>query len=161
ALIADDASYNNDAAATSGTISFSSPDLSWTGDLAPGGTATITYSITVATPDAGDKLIINSVSSTDAGSNCPPGSTDLDCRVPVPVLPPGLETVQSADTATATPGQVVHYTITATNIGQIPYTGASLSESLSGVLDDASYNGGSATAGTVSFGSPVLTWTGD
>ena len=57
---------------------------------------------------------------------------------------------------------MVHYTVTVTNSGQTAYTGAALTDSLSGVLDDASYNGdASATAGSVSFASPNLTWTGN
>ena len=35
----DDAAYNGDAAATAGTVSYTSPVLTWTGDLAPGATA--------------------------------------------------------------------------------------------------------------------------
>ena len=66
-----DAAYNGDAAATAGTVSYSSPDLTWTGDLAVGATATITYSVTVDNPDTGDKLLSNVVTSNAVGSNCP------------------------------------------------------------------------------------------
>ena len=59
-----DAIYNGDAAATSGSLSFTSPILTWTGDLAPGAAAVITYTVTVNNPDTGDKLVINTVSST-------------------------------------------------------------------------------------------------
>jgi hypothetical protein len=56
----------------------------------------------------------------------------------------------------------VGYTITVTDSGQTPYTGATVTDSLSGVLGDAAYNGdAAATAGTVSYASPVLTWTGN
>ena len=42
-----------------------------------------------------------------------------------------------------------------TDTGQTPYTGASLTDPLAGVLDDAAYNNdAAATAGTVSFTSP-------
>jgi uncharacterized repeat protein (TIGR01451 family) len=162
ALTADDAVYNSDAAASRGTVSFASSTLTWTGNLGPGESATITYSITVADPDTGDSVIINAVSSAAAGSTCPPGSHDPACRVAVTVLTPGLDVIQSTDVSTAVPGQVVTYTITATNTGQTPYTGVSFDEGLSGVLDDASYDGdASADAGSVSFSSPLLTWTGD
>ena len=43
-----------------------------------------------------------------------------------------------------------------------PYTGATLTDSLTGVLGDATYDDdATATAGAVSFTSPDLTWTGD
>ena len=53
----DDASYGGDATATSGTVGYVSPNLTWTGDLAPGGTAIITFSATVSNPDSGDKTL--------------------------------------------------------------------------------------------------------
>ena len=164
---ADDAGYDGDAAATAGSLSYASPVLTWTGNLAPGAAAVITYTVTVNNPDTGDKLLINSVSSTATGSSCPPGSVAAACLVTVAVLTPALTIVTAAVTtsgsnAVATPGGVVTYTITVTNTGQVPYAGASLSDPLTGVLDDAAYNGdAAATAGTVSYASPVLSWTGD
>jgi uncharacterized repeat protein (TIGR01451 family) len=167
AQLSDDAAYDGNATATTGSLSFASPVLTWTGDLAPGASAVITYTVTVNSPDTGDKLVINSVSSTATGSSCPPGSVSAACRVTVPVLTPALTIAQatattSGNSAVAVPGGVVSYTVTVTNTGQVPYTGASLTDPLSGVLDDAAYNGdAAATAGTVTFTSPVLTWTGD
>ena len=62
----------------------------------------------------------------------------------------------TAGTSTAVPGGTVHYTVTATNSGTVAYTGATFTDALSDVLDDASYNGdASATAGTVA--SPART----
>ena len=46
----------------------------------------------------------------------------------------------------------MQYTITVTNSGQAAYTGASITDSLSGVLDDAAYNGDAAAT----TGSAVL-----
>ncbi len=136
--------------------------LTWTGDLSPGDSATITYSVTVNNPDTGDKLLINTVSSSAAGSSCPPGTTSAPCQVTVPVLTPGLTIVKTASTATAVPGQAVTYTVTVTDSGQTPYAGAAVTDSLAGVLDDAAYNGdAAATAGAVSYASPNLTWTGN
>ncbi len=157
----DDATYNGDAATTTGSLSFTSPNLTWTGDLAPAASAVITYTVTVNNPDTGDKLVINSVSSTAAGSTCPPGSITTACRVTVSVLTPALTITKTASTATATPGSTVSYTITVANTGQTPYSGATVTDPLTGVLDDAAYNGNAAaTTGSVSFTSPTLTWTG-
>ena len=157
----DDAAYNNNAAATAGTVSYTSPSLTWTGTLAVGATATITYSVTVASPDTGNHSLVSFVTSAAAGSNCPSGGTDPRCSSTVPVLVPGLNVAVTANTASTTPGSVVRYTVVADNTGQTTDTGVSFTDALAGVLDDAAYNGdAAATAGTVSFASPNLTWTG-
>ena len=78
----DDAGYDNNASATAGAVSYASPDLTWTGDLAPGGTAVITYSVTVHDPDTGDKLVITTATSAAAGSSCPPGTRPAPARSP-------------------------------------------------------------------------------
>ena len=128
----DDAGYNGDAAATAGSVSYSSPNLTWTGNLAPGASATITFSVTVNNPDTGNKTLASTITSATAGSNCPSGSTDPRCASTVTVLVPGLTIAVSANTGTATPGSVVQYTVTVTNTGQTAYTGAAFSDSLSG-----------------------------
>ena len=157
--VLDDAAYNGNAAATAGTVSFASPNLTWTGNLAAGATATITFSVTVSNPDTGNKILASTITSATAGTNCPSGGTDARCTATVTVQ--GLTITSTASTASATPGTAVQYTVTVTNSGQAAYTGASISDSLAGVLDDAVYNGdAAATAGTVSYTSPNLTWTG-
>ena len=62
-----DAAYNGDAAATAGSVSYAAPNLTWTGNLSPGGSATITYSVTVNNPDTGGQVLANTVTSTTAG----------------------------------------------------------------------------------------------
>jgi uncharacterized repeat protein (TIGR01451 family) len=158
----DDANYNSDAAATSGSVSFTSPNLTWTGNLAVGATVTITFSMTVKNPDTGDKVIVTTITSAATGNNCPSGSTDSRCSNSVQVQVPGLTIVASAGSSTTAPGATVSYTITVTNSGDIAYTGATFTDALPAVLDDATYNGNaSATSGAVSFTSPNLTWTGN
>ncbi len=57
---------------------------------------------------------------------------------------------------------MIGYTVTVTDTGQTPYTGATFTDSLAGALDDASYDGdAAATAGSVTYSSPNLTWTGN
>ena len=156
-----DAAYNGDAAATAGSVSYASPVLTWTGDLTPGQTATITFTVTVNNPDTGSKDLLGAVSSAAAGSSCPPGSTAAGCSTSVVVLTPALTITTAAVPATATPGATVAYTVTVTDTGQTRYTGATLTDPLTGVLGDAAYNGdAAATAGTVTYASPALTWTG-
>ena len=158
----DDATYNGDAVTTAGSVTYSSPNLTWTGNLAVGATATITFSVTVNTPDTGDKVIVTAITSSTVGSSCPAGGSNPGCTVTVAGLTPALTIAATANSGTTTPGAVVSYTVTVTDSGQTPYTGASASVSLAGVLDDAAYNGNAgATVGTVSFASPTLTWTGN
>ena len=52
-------------------------------------------------------------------------------------LVPALTITKTASVSTATPGSTVGYTITVDNTGQTPYSGASVTDSLAGVLDDA------------------------
>ena len=50
AQMLDDAAYDGNAATSTGTLSYASPVLTWTGSLAPGATATVTFSVTVNNP---------------------------------------------------------------------------------------------------------------
>jgi uncharacterized repeat protein (TIGR01451 family) len=159
--VLDDATYDGNATATAGAVSYAAPTLSWIGDLAPGETATITYSVTARTDGTGDKTAVNPVSSTTVGSTCPPASGTRACRSTVLVLTPALTLVATADLASATLGSTVTYTVRATNSGQTPYPAASYTVPLAGVLDDAAYNGdATATGGTVGYAAGTLSWTG-
>jgi uncharacterized repeat protein (TIGR01451 family) len=170
--VLDDANYNNDAHATAGTVSFTTPNLTWTGALSIGQTATITYSVTAhSSADAHDATLTDAVTSSTPGNNCPSGSTDPHCSTTVTVAAPApiatqssvpaLTIAKSADAASVVPGGTVHYTITVADTGQTSYPGAALTDPLTGVLDDATYNyDARASAGTVSFTTPNLTWTG-
>ena len=122
AQMLDDATYNGDASATAGTVSYAAPVLTWTGDLAPGGSAVITFTITVNSPDTGDKLVITTAASAAAGSSCPPGTTSSPCQLVVPVLTPALTIVNRGQQRAPrwTPGVEVTYSITVTDTGQTP-----------------------------------------
>ncbi|MEK8104135.1 hypothetical protein NKG94_01545 [Micromonospora sp. M12] len=102
------------------------------------------------------------ISSAVPGNNCPTGGTDPACTATTTILIPALTVLKTADRATTVPGGTVGYTITVTNVGETAYTGATVADSLAGLLDDATYNGdASASSGVVSYGAPILTWTGD
>jgi uncharacterized repeat protein (TIGR01451 family) len=156
----DDASYQNDAAATSGAVSYAAPTLGWSGTLPVGGSATITYSVKVFVPVAGDGILTNVVVTPPGlGGNCATGSTDPDCTTITDVR--AYSVSKTASTATVLPGGVVSYAITVRNTGQVDYTTAapaSLSDDLSAITDDASYNG-DATNGAAVAGS-TLSWSG-
>ena len=128
-------------------MSYTSPVLSWTGALAPGGTATITYTITVNNPDTGDKHLINTVTSASR-AHLPARRHQPRVHRHRHDLIPALTITSTATPATATPGGTVTYTLTVADTGQTPYTGATFTDPLAGVLDDAAYNGDATAAAT-------------
>ncbi|MEU0691451.1 DUF11 domain-containing protein [Streptomyces uncialis] len=75
----DDARYNGDARASSGTVRYDNPELFWSGALAPGASATVTFSVTVNARTFGNLKLDNTVVSDAPGSNCPEGSRDARC----------------------------------------------------------------------------------
>ena len=79
-------------------------------------------------PDTGDKVLVTAVTSSTVGSTCPPGGQNPGCTVTVAGLTPALTIAQTASSGTTTPGAVVHYTVTVTDSGQTPYTGASAAD---------------------------------
>jgi len=157
----DDASFDHDHSATSGTVSFTEPRVAWSGDVAAGQTVTVTYGVTVNDPPAGDLRLSGELVGPE-GSNCEAGSADRACGNLGGIGLPLLYVLMTADSETAAPGQTVAYTITAGNVGNATYPDAALTGELSRVLDDAVYNGDArTTSGTVSYGAPKLTWAGD
>jgi uncharacterized repeat protein (TIGR01451 family) len=158
----DDADYAGDAAASVGTVGYASPVLSWSGDLAVGQSATITYSVVVRDPASGDKSMVNAVASSTVGNTCPEATGNTACRATVTILTPELTITATTSAATTVPDEVVGYTITATNTGQTTYPAATISIPLSGIIDDAAYGGNaSATIGAVVLSGSTLTWTGE
>ncbi|MCU1479009.1 MAG: hypothetical protein JWQ64_3702, partial [Subtercola sp.] len=160
-----DADYNLDATVTGGgTLGFTSPTLVWSGALAVGASARITYSITVHDPTLGDKVITNTVTSNAPGSTCTAQTTVPECTAVVRVLVPALLMSISADRATVVAGSAVRYTITLTNTGETVYQPATAVQPLDGILDEAHYNDdASATGGgtvALSDDGTSLVWVG-
>jgi hypothetical protein len=113
-----DAAYNGNAAASTGTISYASPVLTWTGDLATGQTATITYSVTVNNPDTGGQVLANTAVSAAAGSTCPSGSTSPGCTTTVTVVSGILSITApaSASLGSADPGGTISASLGAVQV---------------------------------------------
>jgi hypothetical protein len=103
------AAYDNDATASAGTVSYARPVLTWTGDLAPGATATITYSVTVSNPETGSTTMANTATSHATGSNCPTGTTGGQCTVTVGIVSGVLSITApaSADLGAGPPGGTI------------------------------------------------------
>ncbi|MDQ0614159.1 putative repeat protein (TIGR01451 family)/LPXTG-motif cell wall-anchored protein [Microbacterium sp. W4I4] len=154
--VLDDASYNGDA--TGGAV-FADPTLSWSGALAVGETRTITYSVTVGDASAGGDRRLNNAVITTNGGDCPAGTDNVACNVRIPS---GAYTVvKTASESEVEPGETITYTVTVSNTGQVDYTAAepaSFKDDLSGVLDDAAYNGDATGGATLSGG--TLSWEG-
>lgn len=160
--VLDDADYNGDATASVGTVNVAGSGLSWNGTVPVGGTATITYSVTVKTPPAGDQQLTNTVTS----DGCVPvnGQTS-DCTTTHPV---GAYTVSKTSDpvsgSTVIPGQKITYTVHVKQTGAGALTGVTATDDLSKVLDDAAFNNdATASAGTATFDATAktLAWTGD
>jgi len=159
--VLDDAVYNGDAVSSdSSPVSYTDPELSWSGPLGIGDTVTITYSVTVNDPATGDGQLHNAVvTPPGAGGNCAVDSTDPACTADVPAA--SFTVAKSASATSAYPGDVVTYTVSVTNTGRVAYTAAqpaSFTDDLSRVLDDATYNGDVSAGGAVV--GDTLTWSG-
>jgi large repetitive protein len=160
--VLDDATYAIAAVASTGDVELTGSTLTWTGDLALGATAIITYSVTTKFPATGDRTLTNTVASSSPGANCLPAGTDPGCTSTVTVLVPALTVTKTADTLEVVDSGTVHYNITAKNTGEADYTAAVLTDSLVDVLGDATYDeNAAANAGNVGFAGQTLTWTGD
>ena len=128
----DNATYNGDAAAVltgigtiAGTVSFDGSTLSWAGDVPAAGSVTLTYSVTVNSPDTtGNQILASTVTSASTGSNCGSGSADPRCTTTVTVSALAIDAAFSP--AAVTPGGTVVATTTITNTGQTPYYGISV-----------------------------------
>lgn len=143
-----------------------------TGDEATGGagsTTTVTATVRVLPSAAGSIVNTASVSALDPAAP----TTTLSAQGTDTDQLQRLTVAKSSDAAAAgaRAGDVVTYTVTLTNNGTADYTGgnpARLVDDMSGVLDDATFVGGSAEA-TVDGGDPtavadpangLLSWSG-
>lgn len=152
--VLDDATFNGDATASSGLLSFDpeTEALSWSGNLAVGEVVTITYSVTVT--GEGDGVLDNAVTSDKCEDSCVTTHTIGGFVFAKVADPVSGETVRT--------GQRITYTVTVTQTGVGPVTGADVTDDLSGVLDDATWNDTAvASSGTVARSGNSLVWSGD
>jgi uncharacterized repeat protein (TIGR01451 family) len=120
-------------------------------------TAASVYAITAADSAAGEVDNTATASGTIQGTSTTVTSGPSSTSTPVA----GYSISKTASTATAKPGDVVTYTITVTNTGEVAYTRAapaSFVDDISNVLVRASYNN-DATGGAT-FTNPSLSWSG-
>jgi fimbrial isopeptide formation D2 family protein/uncharacterized repeat protein (TIGR01451 family) len=160
--VLDDADWNADAAASAGSVGLSGTTLTWTGDLADGDVVTITYSVTV-TGD-GDTTLRNTVTSPNSAGICTTASDGTeDCTT---VHKSGgyvySKTSDPAPGTTVSIGDRITYTLTVTQRGAGAVTGASVTDDLVEVVDDAAWDGvATASSGTVDVTGTTIAWQGD
>ncbi len=148
--VLDDAALSQaDITASRGTATINGTTLDWTGTLAAGQSATITYTLTYT--GAGDQVLTNSA--------CVPADEAADpadaCRT-VSVPGSGLAHDKSVDPASGTSvevGQVLTYTLTFENVGPTPAT-VDTSDDLGDVVDDATLDVASIAADAGLVASP-------
>ncbi|MEV0093805.1 hypothetical protein [Streptomyces sp. NPDC050738] len=164
----DDATYNHDAKVVSGPgrVVYSKPTLTlFIAQITTGESTVLTYSMTVKDPATGDGTMNNTVADPrfDNLSNCQGNTEGTGCSADVTVTEPSLVITKTSDAdGSVSPGDTVHYKITVSNPGTGDYRNATFTDPLSGVLDDAVYNGDAkATSGSVTYGKPNLGWAGD
>jgi uncharacterized repeat protein (TIGR01451 family) len=152
--VLDDATYNGDV---DNGATYAAPTISWSGALAVGESVTVTYSVTVNDPDTGDHVLDNAAVPTAPGGVCDPAA---ECATSTPVQSYTVAKT-SAPAGAVLPGDTVTYTVTVTNTGAADYTAAApatLTDTLSEVLDDATYNNDATSGAVVTDG--ILSWSG-
>ncbi|MFE4513423.1 hypothetical protein ACFRMQ_04375, partial [Kitasatospora sp. NPDC056783] len=156
--VLDDATYNSDVKASSGTAEVKDGKLTWTGDLPVSGTTTITYSVTVN--GGGDTKLHNSVTTTDPRGTCEQQiGCETDHSYGTYVF---AKSSDPKSGSTVQVGDKVTYTVTVNQHGTGEVKAATIADDLSKVLDDATYNDDvKATTGTAQVKDGKLTWTGD
>ena len=130
--VLDDATYvAGSETADAGTASFSDPTLSWTGVLAAGADATITYQVRY-TGD-GDQSLVNAACVPEDEAADPAENCDS-----VTVEGSGLRQTKKSTRAPALRGRgpELTYTLTFENVGHAAAT-VDTTDDLSGVVDDA------------------------
>ncbi|WP_155825384.1 DUF7507 domain-containing protein, partial [Leifsonia sp. 109] len=130
-----ESTYNNDQTASQGSINYTAPNLAWSGGLAAGATATITYSVTAnAATAGGDRKLDNVVVSTTVGSNCAAGP-DVNCTATSSVGTISV-TKTADDAAVAKPakvGDTITYNFSAKNTGGNTLTGVTINDPHAGL----------------------------
>jgi len=135
------------------TFDASTGVLTWNGAVPTHDSVSVSYTVHVNAPASGDGTMTNTVTTPPDG-NCATGA-EPGCSVTV--LIPAFTVSKSASPSTVHAGDTVTYTLTV-NALRASFTSASavVTDDLTGVLDDATYNGDASPAATYEDG--VLTW---
>ena len=152
--VLDKASFQNDADASRGKVTFdaATKQLVWTGTLGPGEHATITYSVKIHDSAAG--LLSNEVTGPPGSSCTSPSPPELPCITDTPIVRPAapgpdLALTKTASSATAHPGGQVTFVLAVRNQGPGEATGVTAQDPIpSGLfLQSAQPTQGTCTIG--------------
>ncbi|MDT4902582.1 MAG: hypothetical protein QOH52_598, partial [Pseudonocardiales bacterium] len=164
--VVDDATITTAASASNPDVTVgavSNDQLPIGGTIPAGATYTVTYKVTVKPyAQQGDHSLLNYVAKP--GEDPPSDCLAADNCVVHPI--PHLSIAKSASTTDRpAPGDTVSYTVVVTNDGGTDYTAqnpASITDDISDVLDDATYNGDAAATvpGTPAVVGSQLSWSG-
>ena len=156
--VLDDATVTTNPALATGTglsvTAITGGTFRVTGSVAAGASATVTYAVTVNTPDTGDHDLLNFVvpTGTTPPATCVAGNPACT-ENPVPDLIV-TKSVTPASTTTVTPGQVLTYTLTFANTAGKAAAPVDSTDDLTKVIDDATVttNPGLATGTGLTVG---------
>ncbi|WP_307044940.1 DUF7927 domain-containing protein [Agromyces ramosus] len=166
--VLDDASVEAAPIATpdAGAVTASDDGYRWAGALASGGSTTLSYTVTITADGNANLVNVAFVGAPDVTEPTVPDPADCVAPLCAATETPlaALEVAKTVDATIVAPGSKVHYAVTVTNTGgvDIPETeGVTVTDDLSDVLDDASYDGNATSdTGSVEVSGTVLTWTG-
>ena len=149
--------------AEQGTAELTGTTLTWNIGLLQAdedGLVNLTYTVRV-NDDAWGATLTNVVTTTGEfpPGECPDCTTTTEHQVP-----PRWTLAKSADPAsgsTVNPGDVITYTVTATNESVVALTGLQVSDNLADVLNHAAWGTVSTTIGNAELSGDTLSWTID
>lgn len=159
--VLDDATWNDDAEAGAGELSYSEPTLEWSGVLGEGDEVTLTYSVTVI---AEGDLTLRNVVTTPPGDRCVPveGQDEACTTEHVKGRFTYSKTSDPEPGSEVGEGEVVTYTVTVTQAGPAAVADASVVDDISAVLPVASWNDDAeASSGQVTRVGDEVRWSGD
>lgn len=147
--VTDDAQVDPDS--LTGGAELTDGGVSWSGPLDVGESHTVSYTVQVNDPSAGNHILRNTVTPGPTGSCL----SDDACTTTIPIA--AFTVTKSADPTVATPGGTVQYTLTVTNTGAVDFGGtadphappAHIEDSLADSLSQADYNGDASNGGTL------------
>jgi uncharacterized repeat protein (TIGR01451 family) len=165
----DKATYNNDAACGDGTsagcagsIDVTAGVITWTTDIAAGGSATVSFSVTVKSSDSDGDHIYNQASVRSGNTTLYTNVTDHVVNFPEIRVTKASDPVSgnAASPMPVSPGDDITYTLTVHNDGLADATGVPVSDA---VPSGTEYVQGSAdaTGGTFDSGANSVSWSVD
>lgn len=132
--VLDDATYNEDASASAGSVAFEGHELTWSGPLAAGEAATVTYSVTTAPNATGDYHLVNTVCLDDFAAD--PASPCASASIRgLGAFEDWKESTPASGSAVR-PGDTIDYVLHFEGTGTAPVE-VLREDNLSAVLDDA------------------------